>query len=131
MGRFGIFCLMVWLVACGGDDTGTDFSTVVYVDREEAQCYDNGIPLSETERVLVEAGIDVIWSSCGRQSNLNYPDVCGGTAGYLNFHKVHAQNVEDAEALGFSQAGNEVIPATGEPKYELSDCPTSWGEDGE
>ena len=96
----------------------------VFIGNGHTQCNDDAIPLSQTQMMLVHAGIDVLSSACGVITGVAYPAVCGGGTGEINLHTIRAVNLFDAERMGFRDvaaigADPQVI-GTG---YQESACP--------
>ncbi len=91
--------LAALLAACGG--SGTPPLTDIYKSDGSTQCESDGVTVAEMQRELVNAGIDVI---CGRKADDGraYCAACGCPTGRINVYTIHAQNLADAEDLGFA-----------------------------
>lgn len=56
--------------------------------------------MADMRKELSSAGIDVICAQKG-DTGLSYAAVCGGGTGHINIYLIHANNLPDAEKLGF------------------------------
>jgi hypothetical protein len=88
--------------------------------------FENGAPqcepaasLESSARKLLDAGVDVLKSSCGAQTGVGYAAVCGGLSGELLVHEIRRVDLPQAERLGFQEIEVLVDAGTG---YQLSDC---------
>ena len=118
--RCAIYVVTLLLVACPGDsDTPGDI--LVYADREVVQCESDGVPLEASAQILINAGIDVLQSSCGIRTGVEYPAVCGGITGDILVHEIRSVNLPDAEQLGFQEIRTLIDAAAG-TSYQLVDC---------
>lgn len=72
----------------------------VYKSDGSLQCASGGVSLEDMRKQLVEKGIDVICSQEGN-TGMMYAAVCGGGTGKINIYKIHSQNLQDAENIGF------------------------------
>lgn len=100
-----------------------DFANVVYDPRATIQCDGAGLSLSESAQTLIDAGIDVISSSCGIVEGAE-ADFCNEETPLKHFHRVHDGNVQDALNLGFEEPQTEEDPDTGQPPHLLLEsCP--------
>lgn len=77
------------------------------------------ISLESSARKLLDAGIDVLKSSCGSQTGVGYAAVCGGLSGELLVHEIRRVDVPEAERLGFQEIEVLVDAGTG---YRLAVC---------
>ncbi len=118
--RWAICVVTLLLVACP-EDSITPVDTLVYVDREVRQCESDGVSLESSAQLLINAGIDVLQSSCGIRTGVLYPDVCGGATADILVHEIRSVNLPDAEPLGFQEIGTLIDAAAG-TSFELIDC---------
>ncbi len=120
-------CVVTLLfVACPEDSITPDVSitpgdTLVYVDREVRQCESDGVSLESSAQILINAGIDVLQSTCGIKTGVQYPAVCGGATADILVHEIRSVNLPDAEQLGFQEIGTLIDAAAGR-SYQLVDC---------
>jgi hypothetical protein len=67
--RWILSCGVVLLAACSGNDDPSDLARIgnrlVYTSREALQCESDGITPAESAQRLIDAGVDVIESTCG------------------------------------------------------------------
>jgi len=82
------------------------------------QC-EPAVPLESSVRKLLDAGVDVLKSSCGSRTGVGYAAVCGGLSGELLVHEIRRVDLPDAERLGFQQIEVLVDAGTG---YRLHNC---------
>lgn len=99
----------------------TPEDALVYADREVRQCESDGVSLEASAQILINAGIDVIRSSCGIRTGVEYPAVCGGGTVDILVHEIRSVNLSDAEQLGFQEISTLINAAVG-TSYELLDC---------
>ena len=112
------------LAACAGGDgkpssdsdrklPSASVRTYKYVG--SVQCTGGGTSLTEMQRQLTDAGIQVLTATCGVDGNL-YAAVCGGADGGIGIFKVPTQQAEAASALGFAPLSTlpaaRVVPCT-------------------
>ncbi len=91
------------LFACGGDGTeNADDRVIVYMDDSAVQCEFDGFPPQETAQTLIDAGIDVLESSCGYINGVDVPALCGIGDTSINVHTIRQENLSDAQALGYT-----------------------------
>jgi hypothetical protein len=64
---------------------------------------------------LSEAGIDVRCAQKGNDGSFRFP-LCGADTGNINIYRIHSDNRDDAEALGFKYVGTL-------PEYTDQSCP--------
>jgi len=124
--RWAICVVTLLLVACPEDsntpdDSITPVDTLVYVDREVRQCESDGVSLESSAQILINAGIDVLQSTCGIRTGVLYPAVCGGATADILVHEIRSVNLPDAEQLGFQEIGTLIDAAAGRG-YQLVDC---------
>ena len=88
--------------------------------------FENGAPqcepavsLDSSASKLLDAGVDVLKSSCGTQTGVGYASVCGGLSGELLVHEIHRVDLPEAERLGFQEIDVLVDAGTG---YRLAAC---------
>ena len=112
------------LAACDGGD-GNQFASpgdkLVFEDRGSIQCESDGITPEASAQKLIDAGIDVMSSTCGIRTGVAFATVCGEGTGEILVHEIRAANVEDAVKLGFAEVATLVDVGAG-LNYELIDC---------
>jgi len=128
--------VLVLAVACGcsggteseGDPPLDGFDPVpttvkAFISNGHTQCNDNAMPLSQSQMMLVNLGIDVLDSTCGVITGVAFAAVCGGGTGEINLHTIRRVNLPDAERLGFRDVGiigvDPQVPGTG---YQEASC---------
>jgi hypothetical protein len=130
--RYAIYVVALFLVACLDDSVPTKDSntidqsitpgdTLVYADREVRQCESDGISPEASAQLLIDAGIDVLQSTCGIRTGVEYTAVCGGKTADILVHEIRSVNLPDAEQLGFQEISSLIDAAAG-TSYELLDC---------
>lgn len=124
--RYAICVVTLLIVACREDLVTpevlvTTDDLLVYSDREVRQCESDGVSLEANAQILINAGIDVIKSTCGIRTGVEYPTVCGGATGDILVHEIRSVNLSDAEQLGFQEMSTLIDAAAG-TSYELVDC---------
>lgn len=96
----------------------------VFIGNGHTQCNNNAMPLSQTQMMLVNAGIDVLDSACGVVTGVAFAAVCGGATGEINLHTIRLVNLADADRLGFKDVAvigvDPQVPGTG---YQEVTCP--------
>lgn len=73
----------------------------VYLTLGSRQCQEGGRTVSDVQKMLREAGIQVLASSCGTDGMM-YPAVCGAPDGRIAIIDVPEGQVEAARKLGLS-----------------------------
>lgn len=73
----------------------------VYLSLGSRQCQEGGRTVSEVQKMLRDAGVQVLGSSCGNDGMM-YPAVCGAPDGRIAIIEVPEGQVEAARKLGFS-----------------------------
>ena len=113
------------LAGCSSDGTGGQLAApgnrLVFESRQSLQCESDGISPETSAQKLVNAGIDVLRSTCGNRTGVVFPTVCGGPTGEILVHEIRGVNVEDAQRLGFAQVST-LVDTTAGTNYELIDC---------
>jgi hypothetical protein len=97
-------------------------SVRVFIATGHTQCNNDGVTLAQTELRLLQAGIDVLSSSCGAITGVAYIAACGGPTPDINLHYVRRANLPDAERVGFRNVtiiGTPTVPGTG---YQVVNC---------
>lgn len=117
-----------WLVACaqngpnGAGDRGADPTiTTVYTNRGAAQCEHSGLSPQDSATILAAAGIDVLSTSCGFQTGIAFPAVCGAGTPDILIHEIRSVNLPDAEALGYHRIATLSDPDN-VSGYQLTEC---------
>jgi hypothetical protein len=122
-----LLTLLSLLAACADDAASPDATgpdapnTLVYASREARQCEFDGIPPQQSAARLIGAGIDVLSTTCGHQTGIAYPAVCGAGTTDIIVHGIRTVNLAHAAQLGFSPVSTLVNEALG-TNYELMDC---------
>jgi hypothetical protein len=98
---------------CGAENQ-VNGQTKVFKSDKSTQCENNGIPLAEMRKELTIAGIDVACAQKGH-TGMAYPAVCGVSTGNINIYLIRANNLPDAEKLGFRSVSEL-------PDYKDSQC---------
>ncbi len=124
--RYTICFISLLLVACPKDSVKPENpaapdDSLVYADREVRQCESDGVSPEASAQILIDAGIDVLQSTCGFKTGVNYPAVCGGETADILVHEIRSVNLPDAKALGFEEISTLVDAARG-TSYELLEC---------
>jgi len=136
--RYAICVVTLLIVACQEDSVApevlvtpevlvatevpvTTDDILVYSDRGVRQCESDGVSLEASAQILIDAGIDVIKSTCGIRTGVEYPAVCGGATGDILVHEIRSVNLSDAEQLDFQEISTLIDAAAG-TSYELVDC---------
>ncbi len=130
--RYAICVAALLLAACPEDSVTPQDSVMpqdsvipddllVYADREVRQCESDGVSSGASAQILINAGIDVLQSTCGIRTGVEYPAVCGGGTADILVHEIRSVNLPDAEQLGFQEIST-LIDATAGTGYELLDC---------
>lgn len=132
--RSGIeIALFVSLAVTGCLDGGNDLGpadefpgpfpgdSLVFASRQARQCESDGISVDASAQILIDAGIDVIQSTCGYRTDLAYIAACGGGTGDILIHEIRTINLADAEALGFQDIA-VLVDDAGDPAYSIINC---------
>jgi hypothetical protein len=124
--RYAICVGTLLLVACRENSVTPEVSVtpddlLVYADREVRQCESDGVSLEASAQTLINAGIDVLQSTCGFRTGVEFPAVCGGATADIVVHEIRSVNLLDAEQLGFQEISTLIDAAAG-TSYQLVDC---------
>lgn len=130
--RLAICGLALFLAACPKDTATPEDRTsqqgtvapgdsLVYADRGARQCESDGMSLEASAQLLIDGGMDVVNSTCGIRTGVDYPDVCGGGTVDILVHQIRTVNLSDAEPLGFQEI-NTLVNAAAGTGYELINC---------
>jgi hypothetical protein len=102
---------LLLLAACNGVSGDPPLERLsVFKSAASVQCSGGGLSLSDMERELTSAGIEVLSSACGFDGNF-YPAVCGGPDGRIGIFEIPADQADAAARLGFAPL-NELPEAT-------------------
>jgi hypothetical protein len=93
--------LFLCLQGCVQDDDSGDDRVTIYINNGAIQCESEGLSEQETAQQLIDNGIDVVMSTCGMLTGVVVPAACGEGDIYINLHVIYAQNLPDAQGLGF------------------------------
>ena len=124
--RYAILVVVILFVACKDDSAKPETAVLpddvlVYADRGAKQCESDGVSIDASAQKLINAGIDVLRSTCGFKTGVEFPAVCGGETADILVHEIRVANIPDAEPLGFQEISTLVDAASG-TSYELIDC---------
>lgn len=132
--RCTIYVATLFLVACSGSSGNAparstslaegdlpEGDILIYADRGARQCESDGLSPEESAQILINAGIDVLASTCGIITGVAFPAVCGGGTPDILVHQIRSVNLPDAEQLGFQEINTLVDPAAG-TSYQLVEC---------
>ena len=86
-------------VSCAQRTTELVYDTRVILQCEEA----TNISPSQSAKILSDEGIDVIATSCGIKTGMVVIAMCGAPSLSIIVHEIQAENLQDAEMLGFSK----------------------------
>lgn len=120
--KHSVYVSAFLLVACnGGSDATAPGSILIYADRDARQCESDGISPEASAQTLIEAGIDVLNSTCGIRTGVAFPTMCGAGTGDIVVHEIRDVNLPDAEKLGLRLITtlSDEVAGTG---YQLKDC---------
>ncbi len=93
---------------------------IIYIDDGAVQCESEGLSKEQTAQKLIDNGIDVIDSQCGYLSNLMVATLCGLGDANINLHTINAQDLSDAQALGFESIST--LKHDDDIGYVITDC---------
>ena len=112
--------LVAVLLGCrdGGSSSGENI--FVYDTREILQCA-RAMSLEESAQRLVDAGVDVLASTCGYRTGVAVPTVCGVPSTAFLAHKIREANLADAEDEGFLDVAT-LVDAEAGTSYEFVEC---------
>ena len=120
--RFTVYAGSLLVVACAGDsDISSPGDILVYADREARQCESDGVSPEASAQILINAGIEILQSTCGVRTGVAFAAVCGGGTADILVHEIRSVNLPDAEQLGFQEIST-LINAAADTGYELVDC---------
>ncbi|VUD46233.1 hypothetical protein TDB9533_00782 [Thalassocella blandensis] len=129
MKKIKVSILTVLLAGCGGESTnespeefakkGVVENEWVFISDSSVQCGYEGESPEETQKLLLEAGIDVLESTCGHRTEA-VPAVCGGVTTQINLHSIRTENVIDANNLGFTSVSD--LENSIDDGYLIVDC---------
>ena len=120
--RFTVYVGSLLVVACAGDsDISAPGDILVYADREARQCESDGVSPEASAQILINAGIEILQSTCGIITGVAFAAVCGGGTADILVHEIRSVNLPDAEQLGFQEIST-LINAAADTGYELVDC---------
>ena len=90
------------MAGCTSVDLASEQQIVrVYKDAGDIACRpESGLPLTELEKPLLEAGLRVISSTCGGENHVQ-PAMCGIGVGILGVFELSASDAVAAEKFGY------------------------------
>lgn len=95
-------------------------SAVVYETKGDKQCEQGGLTLQQSSIKLMDAGITLTQSFCGKKTGFSVMTMCGGATNNILLHLIADTDIEQANAIGFQPI--EKL-ATGDGKgYETTPC---------
>ncbi len=100
--------------------TANENYEIIYIDDGAVQCEAKGSSKEETAQKLIDNGINVIDSQCGYLSNLMVATLCGLGDTNINLHTINAENLSDAQALGFESVST--LKRDDDIGYVITDC---------
>lgn len=92
-------CLLS-LSACDLTQPSSFADVYRYDNSLQCQPFDKPASLAAMRMELIKAGIDVVEANCGNDGMMRIA-LCDSPTGDLNIYRIHAQNLQDALALGF------------------------------
>lgn len=113
-----IYVGLLLLAACDFDSSEAD--EILVFAEGALQCQPPTTPESSAQ-ILIDAGIDVLWSSCGTKTGVTVPAVCDSPGLDILVHEIRTVNLQDAERLGFQQA-SLLVDASAGTGYQLTNC---------
>ena len=114
-----IFVLMLSLLLSCSNSTEKE-TAQVYIHNGAVQCESSGLSKEETAQRLIDNGIDVLKSECGRLTGVAFAAVCGGATGGINLHTIVSQNLLDAQRLGYKSIAD--LAQDSEPGFIVTEC---------
>ncbi len=114
--------IAVILITTSSVSCSQSTSELVYDTREILQCEDaTNITPTQSAKILSDVGINVIATSCGAKTGMVVIAMCGAPSLSIIVHEIQAENLQDAEMLGFAKI-DTLIDSTQGIGYELSEC---------
>ncbi|MGD8912518.1 MAG: hypothetical protein PVI97_08245 [Candidatus Thiodiazotropha sp.] len=106
MYRITVLILCLFLQGCAEEKDSDESQETVYINNGAIQCESEGLSELETAQQLIDNGIDVILSTCGVLTGISTVTVCGAEDIRINLHVINAQNLADAQELGFESVSS-------------------------
>ena len=75
--------------------------TQVYISDQSLQCFNPGVPIKQSSKLLTDADIQVFEANCGILTGVAFPTVCGADTGNIHLFLIEETNVDNAENLDF------------------------------
>ena len=94
---------------------------IVYINNGSIQCESDGLAPAATAQTLMDNGIEVTLSQCGRLTGLAVAAQCGLGNININVHTINPGNLADAEALGFKSVAT--LKQDADKGYAIIECP--------
>lgn len=94
---------------------------LVYIKSGSIQCVSEGMSVDETAQLLLDEGVEVVFSYCGYLSGVSVPTQCGVDGLNIHLHEINRQDLIDAELIGFISVSS--MEANPDLDYILSECP--------
>lgn len=112
--------LLLLIVSFGG--CAQPATELVYDTRKIFQCEEaTNITPSQSSDILTNGGIEVISTFCGTKTGVIIISMCGAPSLSFIAHEIRAENILEAEKIGFLQINTLINNANG-TGYELSIC---------
>ena len=108
---------------CAGNSvnaTAAGNHETVYINNGSIQCESDGLSPAATAQTLMDNGIEVTLSQCGRLTGLAVAAQCGLGNININVHTINPGNLADAEALGFKSVA--ILKQDDDKGYAIIEC---------
>ncbi|NGN97000.1 hypothetical protein G5S52_04835 [Grimontia sp. S25] len=93
----------------------------VYKTKGAVQCESSGMSIFESESLLRNSGVDVIFSQCGVLEGMSFAQMCGGKTGDILVHTINARYGDLAASMGYEPVATLITKDT--PKgFNVADC---------
>ncbi len=105
--KFGFILL---LSGCNSDEdvtAGTADTALIFDNRMIVSCNaPTNISLQQSIETLTELGVDVIFSSCARLTNISMTEACFDLTGEFFIHEIRERNLVNLENTNFRSVDN-------------------------
>ena len=134
--KIKIMSLLIFALAgCSSDNTNSPAdiaeevdapqeNIIVYISKGSTQCNNDGLSEEASTQSLVDVGIDVLETYCGRTTELDFPTVCGAGTGEIIAHEIREVNLESAIEEGYQDI-ESLIDEENMLSYEINECTNS------